>query len=101
MTSSLPIKYLIKKNMALRGLKITWVCIAILLISCSIIYHLNFKIVHFCSFQNTFPFVSTFRETDVIRKKRRNNFVEQGIVDNICLIYGLVVSGSLHVITGW
>ena len=30
-----------KKNMALRGLKITWVCIGILLISCSII--LSFK----------------------------------------------------------
>ena len=30
-----------KKNMALRGLKITWVCIAILFISCSII--LSFK----------------------------------------------------------
>ena len=32
-------------------------------------YHLNFKIVHFCYFQNTFPFVSTFRETGVIRKQ--------------------------------
>ena len=33
-------------------------------------------------FENTFPFVSTFRETDVIRKKRRKHFVEQGI--DIC-----------------
>ena len=43
MTSSLPIQkdinYYVfdKENMALRGLKITWVCIAILLISFSII----------------------------------------------------------------
>ena len=29
----------------------------------------NLKIVHFCYFQNTFPFVSTFRQTDDIRKK--------------------------------
>ena len=66
--------------MALRGLKITWVCIASLFISCSIIYNLNLKIVHFCYFQNTFPFVSTFRQTDDIRKKCRTFFVEQGIV---------------------
>ena len=44
-------------------------------------YHLNLKIVHFCYFQNTFPFLSTFRQTDNIRKKRRNIFVEQGIDD--------------------
>ena len=59
--------------MALRGLKITWVCIAILFIS------LNVKVVHFCYFQNTFPFGSTFRQTNFIKKKRRKNFVEQGI----------------------
>ena len=40
----------------------------------------NLNIVHFCYFQNTFPFVSTFRQTDVIRKKRQFFFVEQGIV---------------------
>ena len=37
------------------------------------------QIVHFCYFQNTFPFVSTFRQTDFIKKKRRKKFVEQGI----------------------
>ena len=58
-----------KKNMALRGLKITWVCIAILFISCSIILSIKFKNIHFCYFQNTFPFVSTFRQTNDIRKK--------------------------------
>ena len=58
------------------GLKITWVCIAILFISCSII--LSIKIVHFCYFQNTFPFVSTFRQTDDIRKNP-SIFVDQGI----------------------
>ena len=42
--------------------------------------HLNLNIVHFCYFQNTFPFVSTFRQTDDIRNKRRKNLVEQGIV---------------------
>ena len=47
---------------------------------CSIIYNLNLKIVHFCYFQNTFPFVSTFWQTDDIRKKCRTFFVEQGIV---------------------
>ena len=31
------------------------------------------------NFQNTFPFVSTFRQTDDIRKKRKKKFVEQGI----------------------
>ena len=72
--------------MALRGLKITWVCIAILFISCAIILLLNLKIVHFFYFQNTFPFVSTFRQTDDIRKKRRKHFVEQGSLR--CLVYG-------------
>ena len=57
--------------MAFRGLKLTWVCIASLFISCSII--LSFK------FKNTFPFVSTFRQTDFIKTKRRKHFVEQGI----------------------
>ena len=66
-----------------RGLKITWVCVAILFILVQYFYNLNFKIVHFCYFQNTFPFVSTFRETDVIRKKHRKYFVEQGIDENL------------------
>ena len=65
--------------MALRGLKLTWVCIASLFISCSIILSFKFKIVHFCYFQNTFPFVSTFQQTYFIKKKRRKHFVEQGI----------------------
>ena len=69
--------------MALRGLKITLVCIAILFISCSIILSFKFKNTIFCYFQNIFPFVSTFQETDVIRKKRRIVFVEQGIVVTI------------------
>ena len=51
--------------MALRGQKITWVCIAILFLS--------------CYFQNTFPFVFRFRQTDDIRNKRRKKFVEQGM----------------------
>ena len=69
--------------MVFRGLKLTWVCIASLLISCLIILSLNFKIVHFCYFQKTFPFVSTFRQTDFIPKQRRKHFVEQGIDVNI------------------
>ena len=44
-------------------------------------YHLNLKIVNFCYFQNTFPFVSTFRQTDFIQTKHRKKFVEQGISD--------------------
>ena len=28
-------------------------------------------IVHFCYFQNTFPFVSTFRQTNVVQKMAR------------------------------
>ena len=43
----------------------------------------NFKIVHFCYFQNTFPFVSKCRQTDDIGKKHPKIFVEQGI-DYIC-----------------
>ena len=39
----------------------------------------------------TFPFVSTFRETDVIRKKRQNNLVEQGIVRTHCMSACLLV----------
>ena len=34
----------------------------------------NLKIVHFCYFQNTFPFVSTLRQTDDIRKKTSKKF---------------------------
>ena len=66
--------------MVLRGLKLTWICIASLFISCSIINILSFKFKNstFCYFQNTFPFVSTFRQTDFIPPKRRKNFVEQG-----------------------
>ena len=42
--------------------------------------NIHLKIVHFCYFQNTFPFVSTFRQTDDIREKKRQFFfVEQGI----------------------
>ena len=49
-------------------------------------YHLNFNIVHFCYFQNTFSFVSTFWQTDNIRNKHVNSvFAKQGIVWN----YGL------------
>ena len=83
MTSSLPIRKELlfnKKNRAFRGLKITWECIANSFISCSIILSFKLKkIVHFGYFQNTFPFVSTFRQTDFIQNKRRNFFVEQGI----------------------
>ena len=39
-------------------------------------------------FQNTFPFVSSFRETDVIRK----HFLEQGIVPSTHFIYGYIAS---------
>ena len=74
--------------MVLRGLKITWVCIAILFISCSI--------VHFCYFQNTFPFVSTLRQTDDIRKKRGKHFVEQGIV---CCCHMTIMIIMRHTVT--
>ena len=40
----------------------------------------TYETVHFCYFQNTFPFVSTFRQTDLIPKKRRHFFVEQSII---------------------
>ena len=42
------------------------------------------KIVHFCYFQNTFSFVSTFRKTNDIRKKRRTTFAEQGVSIVLC-----------------
>ena len=69
--------------MALRGLKITLVCIAILFISCSIILSFKFKNTKFWLFPKKIPFVSTFQETDVIKKKHRIVFVEQGIVVTI------------------
>ena len=43
----------------------------------------NFKIVHFCYFQNTFPFVSMSRQTDDISKKLPKSVVEQGINFNV------------------
>ena len=49
-------------------------------------YNLNLKIVHFCYFQNTFPFVSMSRQTDDIGKKNPKHFVEQGIE---CLMHNL------------
>ena len=61
-----------KENMALRGLKITWVCIAILFISCSIILQFKIKNSTFLLFpklENTFPFVSTSWRTGDIGKK--------------------------------
>ena len=66
--------------MALRGLKITWVYIAILFISCSIFLKFQLKnIVHFCYFQNHFLFVSMPRQTDDIGKKRPKKFTGQTI----------------------
>ena len=47
-------------------------------------YNLNLKIVHFCYFQNTFPFVSMSRQTDDIGKKRPKEFVEQSISNVNC-----------------
>ena len=38
-------------------------------------------LVHFCYFQNTFPFVSTSRKTGNIDKESKNVFMEQGIVN--------------------
>ena len=40
-------------------------------------------IVHFCYFQNTFPFVFTSRKTGNIDidKESKKNFMEQGIVN--------------------
>ena len=46
--------------------------------------------VHFCYFQNTFPFVSMSRKTDDIGKKRPKHFVEQGIVGLMVALYLLV-----------
>ena len=40
---------------------------------------INVKIVHFCYFQNIFPFVSMSRQTDDIGKTRPKRFVEQDI----------------------
>ena len=74
--------------MALRGLKITGMyCYFIHFLFNNFII-INLKIVHFCYFQNTFPFVSTFRETDVIRKERRIFFVEQGIGGSGVCVWG-------------
>ena len=42
-------------------------------------YNLILKIVQFCYFQNTFPFVSMSRQTDDIGKTRPKKIVEQSI----------------------
>ena len=43
------------------------------------------KIVHFCYFKNTFPFVLMSSHTDDIGKKHPKNLVEQGIAHfNVC-----------------
>ena len=60
---------------ALRGLKITWICIAILFMSCSII--LSFKLKKWYVFvisKTLFTFGSTFRQTDDIRKQTSISF---------------------------
>ena len=65
--------------MALGALKITWVCIAILFIFCSIILSFKFKNSTFLLFPKHFSFCFYVPLSDDIRKKRLKNFVEQGI----------------------
>ena len=66
--------------MALRGLKLTWVCIASLFISCSIILSFKFKNSTFFVISKTL-FLLFLRSGKLILfiKKRRKNFVEQAI----------------------
>ena len=62
-------------------------------------FKLNLKIVHFCYFQNTFPFVSMSRQTDDIGKKRPKKFVEQD--RPIVTYWRLLLDVYTEIVTCW
>ena len=77
-----------KRNMALRGLKITWVCIAILFISCSIILSFKFKNSTFLLFPKHFLLFLRSGKPMIFEKIRPKKFMEQAIVDETnCIKY--------------
>ena len=82
--SSVASKVFDKENMALRGLKITWVCIAILFISCSIIFLFEFKNSTFLLFPKTLFVLFLCLGKPIIygkkHTKKPKNVVEQSIV---------------------
>ena len=82
--------------MAFRGLKLTWVCIANLFISCSIILSFKFKNSTFLLFPKHFSFCFYVPASDDIRKKIQifrgsgYTFNEQNVnLYNICHVIEL------------
>ena len=81
--------------MALQGLKLTWVCIANLLISCSIILSFKLKNSTFLLFPKHFSFCFYVPSNGCYSKQMSNVFVEQDIIQiillhgfDVCIMYG-------------